>query len=359
MAVPPPTTPETELAEQAVAAIHQAGCEYGDIRVGTYRQLLLAARDRSLHQLSDRRSSGLGVRVLYGGAWGFAASYRQTAEAVAQTVALAVEVAKGSRLTQRAPVRLAPVAAYRDTYTTPITTDPFQVPVADKAELLLSLTERLLAYRDHGIQKAYAFLDLGCEAKTFASTEGSLIQQTIYRTYPGLGATALADGDAQSRSYDRPPLNAGYEHVAPEDLLGQTERVAQEAIEKVRAPEAPASATTDLVLKPSNLFLTIHESVGHPTELDRVYGDEANFAGTSFATPQDLGALQYAAPWLTFRADRTQAGGRSTVAYDDEGVPTHDWPVIQNSVLVDYLTDRETAHRLGRAYSHGTAFADS
>lgn len=349
----------TDLATFAIDLIAHAECEYGDIRVCTYRSQNLYARDRSLSQLSDNVSSGFGVRVLLDGAWGFAASPHKTPAEIERIVGLAVEIAKGSRLSQQTQVRLAPVAAYRDTYTTPIEIDPFSVPITEKADLLLQINEQLLSYSERGIKKAYSFLRFAREDKIFASTEGSLIQQTIYRSYPGFGCTAIANGDAQERNYERPPLNTGYEHVNAADLLSQVERVAEQAIEKVNAPKGPSGIRTTLILKPTNLWLTIHESVGHPTELDRVYGYEANFAGTSFATTDKLGNLQYAAPWVNFRADRTQPGGRGTMGYDDEGVPAQSWSVVKNGRLADYLTDRETAYRLGRASSNGCAYADS
>jgi TldD protein len=349
----------TDLATLAIDLIAHAGCEYGDVRFCTYRSQNLYARDRSLSQLSDNVSSGFGVRVLLNGAWGFAASPHKTPAEVERIVALAVEIAKGSRLSQQTRVQLAPVEAYRDTYTTSIEIDPFSVPITEKADLLFRLNDQLLSYSDYGIKKVYSFLRFTREDKTFASTAGSLIQQTIYRTYPGFGCTAIASGDAQSRNYERPPLNKGYEHVDAPDLLDQVERVAEEAIEKVNAPKSPSGIRTTLILKPTNLWLTIHESVGHPTELDRVYGYEANFAGTSFATTDKLSKLQYAAPWVNFRADRTQPGGRSTIGYDDEGVPAQDWYVVKDGMLVDYLTDRETAYRLGRSSSNGCAYADS
>jgi len=349
----------TDLAPLAIDLIRQTGCEYGDVRLCTYRSQNLTARDRTLNQLADNVSSGFGVRVLLDGAWGFAASYNKTPAEVERIVALAVNIAKASRLSQQTRVQLAPVQAYRDTYITPITIDPFTIPITEKAELLLHLNEQLLSYSARGIKKAYSYLRFTREDKTFASTEGSIIQQTIYRSYPGFGCTAVANGDAQSRSYEHPPLNKGYEHIDADDLLAQVDRVALEAIEKVNAPKGPQGIRTNLILKPTNLFLTIHESVGHPTELDRVYGYEANFAGTSFATTDKCGTLQYAAPWVNFRADRTQPGGRSTLGYDDEGVPAQDWYVVKDGILVDYLTDRETAKRLGRPSSNGCAYADS
>ncbi|HEY9830354.1 MAG TPA: TldD/PmbA family protein [Stenomitos sp.] len=349
----------TDLATLAIDAIARAGCEYGDVRFCTYRNQKLYARDRSLSQLSDNVSSGFGVRVLLDGAWGFAASPYKTPAEVERIVALAVEIAQGSRLSQQTRVQLAPVQAYSDTYITPIETDPFTVSITEKADLLLHLNEQLLRYSDDGIKKAYSFLRFAREDKTFASTEGSLIQQTIYRSYPGFGCTAIANGDAQERNYERPPLNIGYEHINSADLLSQVERVAEEAIEKVYAPKGPSGIRTTLILKPTNLWLTIHESVGHPTELDRVYGYESNFAGTSFATTDQLGKLQYAAPCVNFRADRTQPGGRGTMGYDDEGVPSQSWHLVKDGLLVDYLTDRETAYRLGRSSSNGSAYADS
>ncbi|MEP0751748.1 TldD/PmbA family protein [Trichocoleus sp. Lan] len=349
----------TELSELAIDLIRKAGCEYGDFRFCTYRTQNLYARDRSLSNLSDNVNSGFGVRVLLDGAWGFAASHNKTPAEVARIVALAVDIAKASRLSQLTRVQLVPVEAHRDTYITPIQIDPFTVPIAEKAELLLNVNEQLLNYGDRGIKKAYSYLSFSREDKTFASTEGSLIYQTIYRSYPGFGCTAIANGDAQSRSYERPPLNIGYEHIDQSDILSQVERVAEEAIEKVHAPVGPSGIRSALILKPTNLFLTIHESVGHPTELDRVYGYESNFAGTSFATTDKLGKLQYAAPWVNFKCDRTQPGGRSTAGYDDEGVASQDWYVVKDGTLVDYLTDRETAHRLGRPSSNGCAYADS
>lgn len=349
----------TELAKFAIDLIRKAGCEYGDVRFCTYRFQNLSARDRSLTQLSDNVSSGFGVRVLLDGAWGFAASPHKSSAEVERIVALAVEIAQGSRLCQRSRVQLTPVEVYRDTYITPIEIDPFTIPITEKADLLLQLNEQLLSYGERGIKKAYSYLHFTREDKTFASTEGSLIQQTIYRSYPGFGCTAVANGDAQSRNYERPPLNIGYEHIDKVDLLSQVDRVAEEAIEKVHAPVGPQGICSTLILKPTNLYLTIHESVGHPTELDRVYGYEANFAGTSFATTDKLGKLQYAAPCVNFKADRTQSAGRSTLGYDDEGVPAQDWYVVKDGMLVDYLTDRETAYRLGRGSSNGCAYADS
>lgn len=349
----------TELAKLAIDLISRTGCEYGDIRLCTYRSQNLTARDRSLNRLEDNVNSGFGVRVLLEGAWGFAASHRQTPEEVVRIVTLAVDIAKGSRLCQQTPVQLVPVETYRDSYITPIDIDPFTVPITEKAELLLNLNEKLLSYGERGIKKAASFLRFNKEEKIFASTNDSLIEQTIYRSYPGFMCTVIANGDAQSRTYERPPLNIGYEHINPTDLLSQVERVAEEAIEKVHAPKGPTDIRSTLILKPTNLFLTIHESVGHPTELDRVYGYESNFAGTSFATTDKMGKLEYAAPWVNFKCDRIQAGGRSTMGYDDEGVKSQEWYVVKDGILVDYLTDRETAYRLGRGYSNGCAFADS
>jgi TldD protein len=350
---------DRELAENAIDLIRQAGCEYGDIRVCHYRHQSLTARDRSLNGLADNVSSGFGVRVLLDGAWGFAASPKKTPAEIARIVNLAVETAKGSRLSQQEPVKLAPVAAYQDKYITPFKIDAFSVEIAEKAELLLSINEKILAYSDRGIKKANSFLRFTKEAKTFASTEGSLIEQIIYRSYAGMGCTAIANGDAQERSYERYPLNIGYEHIDKQDLFANVDRITEEAIEKVYAPELTTDTNTTLILKPTNLFLTIHESVGHPTELDRVYGYEANFAGTSFATTDKLHRLQYAAPWVDFIADRTQPNGRGTMAYDDEGVPAQEWYVVKDGILNDYLTDRETAHRLGRNSSNGSSYADS
>ncbi|HEY9838161.1 MAG TPA: DNA gyrase modulator, partial [Vampirovibrionales bacterium] len=171
-----------DLATEAIALIRQAGCEYGEIRLCRYRDRSLTAHDRSLSNLSDRVSSGFGIRVLHQGSWGFAASHRRSSAEVSRIVALAVEIAKGSHLTQQTPVKLVPVEAYRDNYRTPIEIDPFTIPIEEQAELLLEINERLLGYGDRGIKKASSFLRFTQEEKTFASTEGSLITQTIYRS---------------------------------------------------------------------------------------------------------------------------------------------------------------------------------
>ncbi|NES84496.1 MAG: TldD/PmbA family protein, partial [Moorea sp. SIO2B7] len=247
------TTTTTELANLAIDLIRQAGCEYGDIRLCKYRSQSLTARDRSLTNLADNVSSGFGVRVLFMGAWGFAASHRKTPEEVTRIVALAVDIAKGSHLSQQEPVRLVPVQSYQDSYITPIDINPFEIPIGEKAELLLNINEQLLSYGERGIKKAYSYLRFNQEDKTFASTEGSLIQQTIYRSYPGFGCSAIANGDAQSRSYERPPLNIGYEHIDKQDLLCNINRVAEEAIEKVNSPEGPSGIRSNLILKPTNL----------------------------------------------------------------------------------------------------------
>lgn len=349
----------TELAQNAIVLIRQAGCEYGEIRLCNYRHQSLTAQDLSLKNLSDNVNSGFGVRVLLNGAWGFAASHRQTPEEIRTIVREAIEIARGSYLTQKEPVRLVPVGAYQDRYITPIEIDPFTIPIKEKAELLLTINDRLLSYREKGIKKTNSFLRFAQEYKVFANTNGSLIEQIIYRSYPGFSCTAVVNGDAQSREYERPPLNLGYEHINIPDLLANIDRVAEEAIEKVHAPELSSSLRTNIILKPTNLWLTIHESVGHPTELDRVYGYESNFAGTSFATTDKLGKLQYGAPWINFKADRTQPSARATVGYDDEGVKSQEWYVVKDGILVDYLTDRETAYRLGKTHSNGCAFADS
>ena len=235
LASPKQTT--QDLAMLAVDLIRQAGCEYGDIRICHSRRQSLSARDRSLNRLADNVNSGFGVRVLLDGAWGFVASHRITADEITRIVKLAVDTAKGSRLTQQEPVKLVPVEAYRDSYTTPIEIDPFEVAIQEKAELLLEINDRLLGYGDKGIKKASAFLSFSKEDKVFASTVGSVIEQTLYRSYSGMGCTAIANGDAKGRNYERPPLNIGYEHVNRAALLGNIDRLANEAVEKVYAPE--------------------------------------------------------------------------------------------------------------------------
>ncbi len=346
-----------EIADLVLRRLRQRGVDYGDVRVCTYRYQEIHAENRSLKRLADNEHSGFGVRALVRGAWGFAASPVHDAAAAEQTADLAFDIAVASSMLRSDPVALVPEEAHRDTWTSSFEQDPFAVPLDHKCELVLGVIDKMLSVE--GVTRAHGGMNFDHERKLFASTEGSLIHQEIVRTEPYYRAFATAGGDTQSRSLESYPLNIGFEHIAQCGYLEHAERIAREAVEKVSAAEGPAGVRKDLILTPSHLWLTMHESVGHPTELDRVLGYEANFAGTSFATPDLLGTLQYGSPIVNLVADRTTPHARGTVAYDDEGVKTTQWDIVRNGILVGYGTNRETAARLGMPRSTACTHADS
>lgn len=347
----------TDLTELALNTVRKLGAEYADIRVCDYAWQWIHLSDRQIQELEDNRDSGFGIRVLVNGSWGFAASYRYSEDSVINMAKRAVALAKQAARIQEKPVRLAPVDVYNDKYQSTYNEDPVDVPFSQKMELLYTINDRLLSKTD--IVKADSFLFLAREDKLFCSTIGSRIQQRIVRTYGEYSATAQAKGDFQSRKFIIPPRTYGYEHVKQMKPLEHIDRIASEAVEKVNAEPCPKQVKRDLVIMPSNLWLTIHESVGHPTELDRVLGWEANYAGTSFATTDKLGKLRYAADKVNFKADRTIPGGMATCGYDDEGVKTSDWYIVRNGLLINYQTSRETAAILGQKKSNGCTQADS
>jgi TldD protein len=246
----------------------------------------------------------------------------------------------------------------RDVWQTPHAKDPFRIPLGRKVDLLLAANREALKVA--GVKSCTSFLHFVGEEKIFASTEGSLIEQRLIRSNPGCTVTAVdpKTGKFESRAHDVPPASLGYEHVEQARLVEEAPRLAEEAVRRLRArPVQPGSK--DLVLHPSNLWLTIHESVGHPTELDRALGYEANFAGTSFLTPEKLGTFRFGSPGVYIEADRTMPGGLATVGYDDEGVPADRWLLVREGIFVDYQTTREQARWIGRKQSRGCSHSDS
>jgi TldD protein len=348
-----------ELCSVAIEAARAAGAQYADVRIARYRWQDLRARDRRLDALSERESFGAGVRVLAGTplAWGFAATSTVTRDDLARAARLAAEIARASALARKEPVRWLPERAYEDRYETPHRIEPLAVPLDRKIATLLDATDRCLRVR--GVSRADAFLSFAREEKFYMNTDGSYIEQVIHRAHCGLTATAVGDGGFESRSYQVPPLNIGYEHIEAADLPGHAERVAHEAVEKLSAAPPPAGEEKDLILMPSHLMLTIHESIAHPTELDRALGWEADYAGTTFCTPDKLGRFRYGSPLLNVVADRTMPHGRSTVGYDDDGVPAKRWYIIRAGDFVGYQTTRDTAPYIGETESTGCAYADS
>ncbi len=345
------------VIERALTTAKRAGAGYADVRIVRHQREALYAREDRLGGVESSDAYGLGVRVLVGGAWGFASTPRVSPAEAARVATAAVGVAKANARLLRAPVVLAAEPVHVDVWQTPMTKDPFQIPLEDKVDLLLAVNR--LAMSAPGVRFASSALDATSEWKRFASSEGAAIEQRIVRLGAGYEATAIDDkrGTFASRAHDLAPRQAGWEYVTGSSLLADARQIGQEAVEKLRAPSV-TPGPRDLVIAPSNLWLTVHESIGHPTELDRALGYEANFAGTSFATPDLLHTLRIAAPHLTFYADKTTPGGLATCGYDDDGVATQRWNLVERGVFVGYQTTREQAAWIGEPRSRGTAYAD-
>ncbi len=346
------------LAGMALDAARAAGASYADVRINRYRRQMVGTREDKVLGIQDGASFGFGLRVLCQGAWGFAAGSTVTPEALAQAAQDAVAIARANAPLQTKPVELAPVSPARATWKTPVRRDTFDVPLQEKADLLLALNREAL--KADGAKFCRSFLFAAGEHKLFASTEGALIEQDIQRVWPHFSVTAVsADGtDFQTRDSLAAPMGRGYEYIEETDLLGDARQAGEDAVEKLKSPGIEPGAR-DLILMPSHLWLVIHESIGHATELDRALGLEANFAGTSFVTPDQLGTLQYGSPVVNVVGDRTEPGGLATVGYDDEGVPAMRFDIIKDGVFVGYQTTREQAHWVGDAASHACSYADS
>ncbi len=336
-------------------AAKKAGATYADLRIHRRRDEGVRVRDDHVESIEDSERFGVGVRVLVNGAWGFASSPLVAVPEGVRLAQAACELAKANSAVNTRKVELAPNPAHVDVWQTPLQKDPFKIPVADKAELLLSVSERLRAVK--GINFCAASLSTRLEWKLFASSDGALIEQSQTRIGPDYSATAIhpISGEFVSRAWDGQPLQAGWEHLESSHFLEDATRIAEETVQKLNSPSVEPGKK-DLILDASNLWLTIHESVGHPTELDRALGYEANMAGTSFATPDTLGTA-YAAPIVTLFADKTTPGGLATCGYDDDGVRTQRWNLVEKGKFVAYQTTREQAAWIGEKASRGCSYA--
>jgi TldD protein len=349
---------EWEMRQTAGIALDTAvlrGAQYADVRVVRYRRQNLSAEDDRISGIADTDDYGLGVRVLVDGAWGFAGTGDLSREAVQAAAAQAVAIARASSAAMRERVTLVPEPPRTLRFRSPYEIDPFDVAVADKTALLLEINHRLR--NNKSIRKAYAFMTLRKDERLFLSTEGSDLSSEVVTTAAGYQATAVGDGDARSRSYMPPPLTRGYENINAGDLLANTDRVADQAVAHLRAPECPVGRK-DLILDPQNLSLTIHESVGHATELDRALGYEESLAGRSFATPDKLRNLRYGSELVSFVADNTLEAGLATQGFDDDGVAAQRWPIVEDGLFVGYSTGREVAGKIGLERSNGGCRAD-
>ncbi len=347
-----------KLAQLAVDRLKKAGVSYGDIRLNRYQYETIDARERRISSVSRDTSFGYGVRALKNGAWGFAASNDFSEKALKATVDLAVQVAEANAMLQKKPVKLAKVKPVETQWNSGYQQDPFEVALDEKTGLLLALNESALAVKGASfVSSRLAFVR---EDKFYASTEGSVIEQDLVRSWGTFSVTAVdrEAGDAQSRDSLAMPSLRGWEAIAEHPFVAEAEEAANQAVQKLKAkPVEPG--LYDLVLHPSHLFLTIHESCGHPTELDRALGYEANYAGTSFLTPDKLGKFRYGSELVNMVADRTTPHALSTVAYDDDGAPAQEWHLVKDGIFVEYQTTREQEAWLDGVKARGCAHGDS
>lgn len=363
-------TPSADLDKLGAVALNEAKrlkATYCDIRITRYRRQSLGLRlspergtgkTLAVPSVSDSGSFGFGVRVIANGAWGFSSSPFVTPAEIVRITGEAVAVARANSALQAKPVELAPVPAYRTRWTTPHDKDPFAVPLGEKLELIRSASAE--AKKSGRVFSSGAQLMFRSEDKYFASTEGSSIQQLYLVGAGSVNATAVdtARGLSKSRRFQSPPSTAGYEIVPVMNLGENASRVREEVLEHLAAPPVTAGKK-DLVLLPTHLWLTIHESIGHSTELDRALGYEANYAGTSFLTTDKMGKLRVGSEIMNIWGDRTNDRGLATIGYDDDGVKTTKFPIIEKGIFTHYQTIRDQAHLIGEKESRGCCYADS
>lgn len=366
LASPPPDAAIKELLMEALNAGKLAGAGYADARITRLRQNFVFTREQQIQNVVDTDSIGCGVRVLVDGTWGFAATRHLTKDAVAAAAREAVAIAKAHRIARDRSVTLVPTppvpsATWKGAYRI----DPFEISIEDKADLLLKANAEALKVAN--VKYIFSGLFFVKEERNFASTDGSVITQSTVRSWPLMQITAVAPdfSDFQNRGNVVAPMGRGWEYVLDADLPGNAGKWGEEAAQKLSAKPVEVGRY-DLVLHPSNMWLTIHESIGHPSELDRALGYEANYAGTSFlAPPQDvLGKLKYGPEFMNVQGDRSQEGALSTIGYDDEGVKPEDFLIVKNGMFNDYQTTREQAAWLDWWYrqqgsevrSHGCSY---
>ncbi|MBT3531929.1 MAG: TldD/PmbA family protein [Gammaproteobacteria bacterium] len=359
------TSTEQELLLHAIDAARSAGADYADGRIIRTQFEAIGAREEMITQVQSSDAYGINVRALVGGSWGFSATQTMTRDAVADMAREAVMIANANNEVAPSETILAPVDVFPDAdWVTPHSVDPFDISLEDKAALLLRINEEAL--RVNNIRFSSSSILSVKEERLLATSEGSMVRQTLFRINPSINITAISpDGsDFQTRGAVVEPAGRGYEYVMGLELASRAEGWAEEAAMKLEAPPVDPGKW-DLVLHPSNLWLTIHEAIGHPTELDRALGFEANYAGTSFIYPPEdvIGKLQLGPEFMQFVGNRTEFGGCATTGWDDEGVPAETWPIIEDGIFVDYQTTREQAAWIsqytGITRSHGCSYGQN
>ena len=365
-----------QMADVALNTAKSLGASYADARIGRYLNQFVRTREDKVQGVVNTESFGIGVRVIANGTWGFASTNDVSPDGIKKATEQAVAIAKANSKFQTEPVVLAPEASYGEvSWKTPIKKDFKEVPVSEKVDLLLTANA---AAQSSGANFVNSALFMVNEQKYFASTEGSYIDQDVHRIWPTFGVTAVGGGKFKTRQAMSAPMGMGYEYLdglasekleGPEglklyrgsyDMVEDATTAAKQAREMLTAKSVDAGKY-DLVLEPNHLGLTIHESVGHPTELDRVLGYEANYAGTSFATIDKWKSknFKYGSDLVNIVADKTQVGSLGAVGWDDEGVKTKKWDIIRNGVLVNYQAIRDQVKMIDQNESHGCCYAQS
>ncbi len=349
-----------ELVQEGLNALQGLGVDYGEVRAEHHMTESVSVKNREVDSLSRRESCGIGIRILHKGAWGFAATGDTDRAAVIRAAESAFAIAQATACVQRERVKLAAEPAHRATFATTYRRDPLAVPLSEKLDLLFACTERILAV--HGVAMAKGSIASWRVDKVFGNTAGSLIQQSLTSCGAGIEAYAAGAGEFQRRSYPcsfgGDYASAGYEFIEGLDLLGHAPRVGEEAVALLSAPVCP-TGVYDIILEGSQLALQVHESVGHPTELDRVLGTELSYAGGSFLSLDKRGTFRYGSNLVNIVADATVPGALGSFGYDDEGVPAQRVDLVKEGLFVGYLTSRETAPKIGARRSGGAARAAS
>ena len=345
-----------ELLKQACDTARSEGCQFADARYLAIHKQRVMSRDLALSDCSESDDRGFGVRVLYNGAWGFASSPRYNDAEVSKVVALAMRIARASAMALReGGVKWAPEDALRLDFKSNCAQNPFEVSLEDKADLLISANEVML--KNKAVKRAQGYLLFKRVQRWYVNTEGSELHSDVTSSESVIWAIAVGTDDFQERNWKAPSSNQGFESYKKDEFLVQAERVATQAEEKLSAKLSP-EGDFDIVTDSENLSLTIHESVGHATELDRVMGYEVSMAGSSFVTRDKQGEFQYGSDQVTLMADNTLENGLATQGFDDDGVPGQRWEIVKDGIFQTYSSGREFAHYVDEERSRGSCRAD-